>query len=312
MNTNYQHIKPKFFSSPRPGPHLLIIGGVHGDEYEPMRAVERIIGEFHKDNILKCGRLTLVPVVNEPANQRDARCGPDGLDLARTCPGDKQGSVTEKIAWEISDLIRTVDYLIDMHTGGKMFQIYPLSGYVLHSDPDILNQQRRMSRAFGLPVQWGTSPALEGRTLSVARDANIPAIYTEYGGGGPSRPEIVDALYHGCMNVLVDLEMIPDQDYPINPPEYIVEDHRPESGHLQILYPAPASGRITYLVALGAQVHRHQPIARISPSDNSSAVEVVAGDEGLVFLINRQMEVAEVTSMLGILPITQPGKITIS
>lgn len=41
-----------------------------------------------------------------------------------------------------------------------------------------------MARAFGLPLIWGTDPTLPGRSLSVARDANVPAIYAEYLGGG--------------------------------------------------------------------------------------------------------------------------------
>src|SRR5690606_15795215 len=116
-------------------------------------------------------------------NHLNARTGPDGLDLARSCPGKEQGSLTEQVAREISTLIESVDYLIDMHTGGRMYEIYPLSGYMLHPDTEVLASQRTMARAFGLPIQWGTSPYLDGRTLSVARDAGVPAIYTEYGGG---------------------------------------------------------------------------------------------------------------------------------
>ncbi len=48
-----------------PGPHLLITGGVHGDEFEPMAAIRRLIGPLRAGRI--CGRVTLVPVVNEPA-----------------------------------------------------------------------------------------------------------------------------------------------------------------------------------------------------------------------------------------------------
>lgn len=311
MNTHYQYIHPQVYESSHSGPHLLIIAGIHGDEYEPIHAVERLIDEMEKASFLKRGKLTLVPVVNEPAHQLDARCGPDNKDLARTCPGNPEGSITEKIAAEISDLIRTSDYLIDMHTGGKRFEIYPLSGYMLHSNALILEKQRKMSQVFGLPVQWGTSPLLEGRTLSVARDAGIPAIYTEYGGGGPSQPEIVEALYKGCMNVLTDLDMIQVRSGTAKTPIYTVEDHRPESGHLQILYPSPVSGPINYLISLGEKVQKGQSVARIRQNDEKDEITIVSQDEGIVFLINRQPEIEEQVSTLGILPIIQPGKITL-
>ena len=39
-------IKRKFIECGRAGPHLLITGGVHGDEYEPMEAIRRLIREI--------------------------------------------------------------------------------------------------------------------------------------------------------------------------------------------------------------------------------------------------------------------------
>ena len=291
------------------GPHLLIIAGVHGDEYEPIQAVRKLTGHLQADSILQRGTLSLVAVVNEPAHQLDARCGPDNKDLARTCPGNPGGSITEKIASEISDFIGEADYLIDMHTGGKMYEIYPLSGYVLHTDQTILEKQRRMCQVFGLPVQWGTSPFLEGRTLSVARDAGVPAIYTEYGGGGPSRPEIVHALFRGCLNVLSDLNMISVANNDPTPVKYIIEDHRPDSGHLQILYPAPMAGELSHLVNMGERVTRHQPLARIACNEKNESVLIRAEEDGIVFLMNRQKEIGKGISTTGVLPISKPGKI---
>ena len=59
------------------GPHLLITGGVHGDEFEPMAALRRLAGPELPP--LQRGQLTLVPVVNEPAFLRGHRTGDDVL-----------------------------------------------------------------------------------------------------------------------------------------------------------------------------------------------------------------------------------------
>ena len=88
----------------KPGPHLLITGGVHGDEFEPMAACRRLIARLRADP--PRGTVTVVPVANEPAFRRGSRVGDDGLDLARTCPGRPDGSVTERIAHDLSALIR--------------------------------------------------------------------------------------------------------------------------------------------------------------------------------------------------------------
>ena len=100
------------------GPSLLVTGGVHGDEFEPIFAIRRLIRFFSSEEPLTHGRLTLVPVVNEAAFLRGHRCAAaDGLDLARTCPGRRDGSPTEQVAAELSELIRASDYYIDLHTG---------------------------------------------------------------------------------------------------------------------------------------------------------------------------------------------------
>ena len=89
-------LKTTCLEAPEPGPHLLITGGVHGDEFEPMAAIRQLIASPSLK--LLRGKLTLVPVVNEPAFLRGHRAGPDDQDLARTCPGDPNGSTTEQIA----------------------------------------------------------------------------------------------------------------------------------------------------------------------------------------------------------------------
>src|SRR4051812_38846362 len=105
-------------------PHLLIIAGVHGDECEPMVAVRRLWQRIHAMPVR--GRITCIPVVNAPAFLRGQRTGDDGRDLARTMPGRADGSPTERIAAALAPLIREADYLVDLHTGGRLFRISPL------------------------------------------------------------------------------------------------------------------------------------------------------------------------------------------
>lgn len=235
-----------------PGPHLLITGGVHGDEFEPMAAIRRLLTEI--DGTKLRGKVTLIPVVNEPAFRRGHRAGDDGLDLARTCPGRADGNVTEQIAFRLSSYIRTADLYIDLHTGGTRLTVLPLSGYVLHSNPDVLARQRRMAQAFGLPVIWGTDPTLNGRSLSVARDANVPAIYAEYEGGGRYNPAGVDAYVQGCLMVMAEFGLLDGPRSKTSEQALIVEDNRPGSGHMQLNHPSPCEGFFEPTVTLGQWV----------------------------------------------------------
>jgi predicted deacylase len=244
-----------------PGLHLLITGGVHGDEFEPMAAVRRLMTAIKPEELR--GRVTLVPVVNEPAFRRGHRTAEDGLDLARTCPGRPDGSITEQIAFSLSHLIRAADLYIDLHTGGTRLTVQPLSGYMLHRNDDVLAKQRRMARAFGLPLIWGTDPGFDGRSLSVARDAEVPAIYAEYLGGGRFDPAGVEAYVQGCLNVMAEFGM---SDGPVVSPvqtPLVVEDTNPGAGHMQVNHPSPCEGFFEPQMQLGDRVEQDDVLGRV-------------------------------------------------
>ncbi len=286
------------------GPHLLIIAGVHGDEFEPMLAVQRL-WKLLRDMPLR-GRVTLVPVVNEPAFVLGQRCGPDGLDLARTMPGRSDGSTTEQIAAALTPLIRQADFLVDMHTGGRLFRMLPLAGYGLHPDAAVLDRQRQMARAFNLPIVWGTTPHLEGRTLSVARDAGVPAIYVEAGGGTVLDPQAVDWCIEGCLNVASSLGLV-DRPAPPSRVLHVVEDDRPASGYLQVQHPAPAAGFFEPAAGLGDSVERGGMLGRIVDPFGELLAQVPACESGIVLFQRAVPSVQMGDSIGGVLPVALKG-----
>jgi predicted deacylase len=250
--TDLQHV---VIGGSRSEPHLLITGGVHGDEFESMVAIRRLIAHFSDEDRGRAlrGKLTLVPIVNEAAYLRGTRTAEDDLDLARVCPGNPDGSITERTAHALSELIRTADYYIDLHTGGTICSVWPMTGYGLHPDLEIRESQRVIAQAFNLPVIWATTPNLDGRSLSVARDAGIPAIYAEYHGSGVCDPQGVDGYYEGCLNVLGMLDMI-DRPAPPSRVEHVLEDHRPNSGDMGLHNQSPVDGYFEIAVQLGDRV----------------------------------------------------------
>jgi predicted deacylase len=290
------------YTAAAPGPRVLVTGGVHGDEFEPMAAVRRLIARFRTHPPLR-GSVTLVPVVNEPAFRRGSRVAEDGLDLARTCPGRADGSVTERIAHELSHLIRESDHYVDLHTGGTRLRVLPLVGYTLHPDPAVLAAQRRMARAFGLPVVWGTDPNLEGRSLSVARDARVPAIYAEYHGGGNCEPEGVDAYFTGCLRVLADLGVI-DHSTPLPSPAppLVVEDARPGSGHMQVNHPSPVEGFFEPAVTLGGRVRAGDRLGIVTDVLGRETAPLTARYAGVVLVLHTFARVDAGTGLAVILP----------
>ena len=294
-------IKVHRIDSQRPGPNLLLIAGVHGDEYEPILAALELVKDL--PGLLESGSVSIVPISNESAYMCGMRMGEDGLDLARTCPGNSKGTVTERAASEISILIRKSDYLIDMHTGGLSYDIYPLAGYMLHPSPEVLKKQQEMAIAFNLPLVWGTDSLLEGRTLSVARDAEVPAIYVEYGGGAGTRPNVVQVYKSGVMNVLRYLNMLKDPIIQTECDKYWIEDYRQDSGYLQGKMPSPVDGIFVANVKIGAMIKAGEVFGKVIESISGKQFDLYADIDGLVFLLRTIVKVKPGDALGGIMQI---------
>lgn len=291
------------------GLQVLISAGVHGDEYEPVMAAWRLINLLPKRIV--SGKVIVCPIVNANAFLKGSREGDDGLDLARICPGNPEGSDSEIAAAQISSLIHQADYYIDLHTGGSAFDIIPLAGYMLHTAEAVLASQRMMATAFNLPVIWGTDCRPNGRTLSVARDYNVPAIYAEYGGGKGISEKVIRAYVKGCMNILIKLGMLSRPSKTGSKWKYWVEDYMPDSGFLQGKLPSPAKGTFIPKVKLGEMVQKGQKWGLVIDLLNGNSVEAEADKDGMVMMIRTAALVNTGDSLGGVLPINRPGKLII-
>ena len=294
-------VKSYHVNSGKAGPKVLLTAGVHGDEYEPILTAMDLISSL--PGCLVNGSVTIVPVSNESAYANSSRFGEDGLDLARICPGSPTGTITEIAASHISALINEADYFIDMHTGGLSYEIYPLAGYMLHPSPEVLKKQQEMAIAFNLPLVWGTDYRPEGRTLSVAREAEVPAIYVEYGGGTGIRTEVMQKYKSGVMNVLRYLNMLKDPIIQTECDKYWIEDHRQDSGYLQGKMPSPVDGIFVAEVKIGDMIKAGEVFGKVIESLSGKQVDLFADIDGLVFLLRTMVKVKQGVALGGIMPI---------
>lgn len=310
---NKSKIHRNEITSSDPGPHVLLIAGVHGDEYEPMIAAIELVSELG-DKILK-GKITIVSVVNRSAYSIGSRFGQDHLNLARVCPGNAEGSITERYANQISQLIREADYLIDMHTGGGALRLFPLVGYALNCSDNILEKQREMALSFNLPLIFATRPGEgirgTGRTLSVALDAQVPAIYLEYEGGSGFRKEAVKAYKDGFLNFLKTLGMISGNPETIAEEErYWLEDKRPGSGYFDGKMGSPADGIFISEVEVGEIVNKGSRFGKIIDPYNGKEDVVYVETDGLVVSLLVAVRVYEGAPLGHVIPISKKGRVT--
>ena len=108
-----------------PGARLCVAAGIHGDEYEGMEAIRRLLAELDPRTLR--GAVIALPCVNPPAFQAAARTsGVDHLNLNRIFPGDANGPLSMRwAATFVREVIPNIDALVDLHTGGGFGVIAP-------------------------------------------------------------------------------------------------------------------------------------------------------------------------------------------
>jgi len=101
----------------KPGPTLLITGGIHGDEINGVEIVRQLVArKLHKP---KFGMVICIPVVNIFGFLNQTRQFPDGRDLNRVFPGSRRGSLASMFAYHLmKEIVPFADYCLDFHTGG--------------------------------------------------------------------------------------------------------------------------------------------------------------------------------------------------
>lgn len=112
------------FAGLRPGPRLIVLGGVHGNEVCGTLALQRLLGEFDRgERVVDRGLLTLVPVANPLARARGQRQGERNLNR-RLLPTDRPVDYEDHVANVLCPWLAAHDVLLDLHsfhTAGRPF-----------------------------------------------------------------------------------------------------------------------------------------------------------------------------------------------
>lgn len=201
----YYQIKVPYWRIKRgEGARLLIMAGIHGDEYEGELQLGRLQRRLAAMNI--CGEVTILPVVNIPAVLAARRCSPfDGGNLNRAFPGSTTGSPTERLAHFLEhELFTQHDVVFDLHAGGTSM------AHLLCTLVEREADKNRFDRALNLIAQMGGDYAFiadNGSTaptsMGAASRAGAIGLSGEFGGGGTVSPEsmsftaqVLDRLLH--------------------------------------------------------------------------------------------------------------------
>ncbi len=206
-----------------PGPVLALVAGIHGYEYTPILALQRVRKQLQAEAL--AGSVILVQVANVPSFlKRTIYYGPeDGKNLNRVFPGKSDGTLSERIAEALTRaVIERADYLIDLHCGDGNESLRPYSYWMRTGKADLDERSRQLAIAFGLDHividdQRPRDPANSMYCSNTAATRGKPAITVESGGLGSTDEESIVRLATGVGRVLGHLGISGGRPSPVTP-----------------------------------------------------------------------------------------------
>ena len=262
------------------GPLALITAGVHGDEYEGPASVFSLTQVLSPDRVN--GTVIAIPVVNPAAFAAGTRLNPeDGRNLARTFPGNANGSAAEQLAAAIfEELVTPADYVIDLHSGGVEYVFRPVAGF--YGDAKLTNPSFLAARAFGLPVLWQLPPTDGVLSCEAWRCGRI-AIGTEYLGAGQLSPDGVLDYRKGILACLAHWNLL-------SSPSENARTGSVFEGDWQL---ASASGLFMAYCRLGDSVTKGTSVAKIVGMRGEVQQELVSPWDGVVLGLRSKAYIRE-------------------
>lgn len=239
------HLRRHAFAALAPGPRLLVLGAVHGNETCGSRAMVEVIEAIDAGELpIVRGSVSFVPVTNPLAFAKGQRMGDRNLNR-NMAPSAIPQDYESRIANVLCPLLESHDVLLDLHsfhTGGAPFVMIgprnntgPLEPFAhsaaemqlaLHTGPHRIVEgwldtyARGVERRRHSPGNTGA-----GRSQTLVLDTNYGVGTTEYmrakGGYGVTLecgqhddPEAVDVARHAIVQTLALLGITPEAPQP--------------------------------------------------------------------------------------------------
>ena len=235
------------------GPVLGITAGVHGYEYAPILAGQKLLKLIDPTKLT--GTVVLVHVANVPSFLgRSPYTNPmDEVNLNRAFPGNPIGTITERIADYISQkVIARCDFFVDMHSGDAPEDLMAYAAYYEHDDFEQISKdghQLAIHMGFDHIVIFKTTEKdymkKEFPSLYCSAEAfkqGIPAVDVECGRLGIIEPIFVEKIVAGLESLLRYLKMIPGLPITTKGIAFIEDRTYQSSAHNGFFYPAKTSG----------------------------------------------------------------------
>jgi predicted deacylase len=258
-----------------PGPCLVLVAGIHGDEGEGILALTELWDEL--DVAAIAGRVVIVPVANPPAFAAWRRCSPlDDLDLNRIFPGNPDGRPSERLAHRLfHDVLCRADFVFSMHSWYTTGTVLPYVEFNHRGSTARASLDAATASGFELIriSNWSA-----GLMTAVVNAAGIAGMEAEIGGAGISLAENRARYKNHVQALMTHLRMVPDAGQPDNAGRQ--NPRRRVVDHVDLF--APAGGILRLNTGLGEEVSAGETLAVIQGFHHETIGKVLSPAAGLI------------------------------
>jgi predicted deacylase len=262
----------------KPGPVLALTAGIHGYEYPPILALQKL-------NVkVLAGTLIVVRVANMPSFLgRTVYFSPlDGKNLNRVFPGRKDGTESEQIAHAITtNVIDKCDYLLDLHCGDGNESLRPYVYQTVTGDTGFDEKIAALVENFGfdhivVDRARPKDPAASMYCSNTAITRGKPAMTVESGYLGCTDDKCTLSILRGVESVMRYLKMIEGKPAKVKKPVYL--------DPVEVLN-SPATGILYPRVERNAMVKKGAVLAHITDFFGKKIADVKAPFAGVVLYV---------------------------
>ena len=260
-------IQSYVFTSVNPGPTILIMGGVHGDEINGIQIVRRSLEDGVFENLIK-GTVLAIPLLNVFGFINFSRDVPDGKDVNRSFPGSSTGSLASRTAAVLTKkILPHIDIAIDLHTGGSSRYNYP---QIRYSKKDV--KAKKLAKAFGAPYMI-EKPWITKSFRKTANQMNISVLVYEAGESVRLDGFSIDVGIAGIKRTLKNLGMIDSAPEP---------NHEVKSFKSTGWVRASEAGLFTWTKDSGSYVRKGEQLGIIHSPHGDRTKRILAKKDGYI------------------------------
>ncbi len=263
------------------GPTVTVTGGLMGTEYCGIEAASRIFKQTQPEDLR--GTLVVVPVVNLSAfrfrtpwfDLQNSVTPQDGKHMNQCFPGIADGTVTERLAHALFEIVRESDAHIDLR-GGDLHESHLDHTIISATGDDVERRSEELASAFGhrflLPRQATTS---QGTLIYETASVGVPSLISESGLGYRKQPleEYVHLHVRGIRNVMKSLGMMQGTLERPESQRYIFDGPRVR---------APESGIFDALLDQGEFISTNQKLGEIRDLKGDTLAEILSPTDGII------------------------------